>query len=305
MESFGKTVLIGTSLDLESDEVVRVGLDVAARLGAHPIVAHAFEPAAITPVPFGSVDLESSWIEMQREAARTRLERQLREVGAPSDTVVRIEAGSPFDLLRALAEIARVDLLVVGAHRGERKHPLGIGSTSERLARHGRSPLLVVRSGAFHPPAEVVFPVDCSTISGGGLRAGLELLDAMAIDRAAARALFVLHPLSLEAGGQFSPEQMLRFATRDVADFVHRFAGESMPVAVRSGKARQTIVEELSESGADLVVVPTRGLSGLERLMIGSVATGIVHDAPCNVLVIPAAIADAAGRRADFTAMAS
>ena len=114
----------------------------------------------------------------------------------------------------------------------------------------------------------------------------------------------MLHPLSLDAGSQFSREQLLRFATRDLAEFVGRFAGESMPAAVRTGKPRQAIVEDLAESGADLVVVPTRGLSGLERLMLGSVASGVVHDAPCNVLVIPAALADAAGRRADFTALA-
>jgi nucleotide-binding universal stress UspA family protein len=163
----------------------------------------------------------------------------------------------------------------------------------------------VVRSGAFHPPAEIVFPVDCSAISGGGMRAGLELLDAMGFGRAASRALFVLHPLSLDAGSQFSREQLLRFATNDLAEFVGRFAGQSMPVSVRTGKPRQAIVDDLAESCADLVVLPTRGLSGLERLMLGSVASGVVHDAPCNVLVIPAAIADAASRRAALTALAS
>ena len=305
MQELGRTVLIGTSLDVESDEVVRVGLDLARRLGAHPIVAHIFEPAPISPMPFGSADLETGWIELQRDAARARLERQLREIAAPPDTVVRVDAGSPFDLLHGLAEIAHADLIVVGAHRGERAHPFGIGSTSERLVRHGHTPVLVVRSGAFHPPGEVVFPVDCSAISGGGLRAGLELLDAMGIDRAAARALFVLHPHSLEAGSQFSREQLLRFASADLSEFVSRFAGASMPACVRTGKPRQAIVDDLAESGADLVVLATRGLSGLQRLMLGSVASGVVHDAPCNVLVIPAATADAASRRADFTALAS
>ena len=56
MRDFGKTVLIGTSLDVESDEVVRVGLDIAARMGAHPIVANAFEPISVSPMPLGSLD---------------------------------------------------------------------------------------------------------------------------------------------------------------------------------------------------------------------------------------------------------
>lgn len=305
MNAFARTVLIGTSLEPESDDVVRVGLDLARKLGAHPIVAHAFPVPPFAPAPFGAADTEGAWIEIEREAVKQRLDHQLSRVGAPGDTVTRIEVGSPFDLLRALAEIARVDLVVVGAHRGKRPHPFGIGSTSERLVRHSTAPVLVVRSRTAHPPREVLFPVDCSAISGGGVRAGLELLDAMDVDRAASRALFVIHPESVDAGTPFSREQVFHFATADVTDFVARFAGGSMPVSVRTGKPRQTIAEDLAESGADLVVIATRGLSGLQRVMLGSVASGVVHDAPCNVLVIPAAIAADASRRADFAALAS
>jgi nucleotide-binding universal stress UspA family protein len=44
---------------------------------------------------------------------------------------------------------------------------------------------------------------------------------------------------------------------------------------------------------ADLAVVGTRAASGLGRLLLGSVATEVVRDAPCSVLLVPpAAVSD-------------
>jgi nucleotide-binding universal stress UspA family protein len=37
---------------------------------------------------------------------------------------------------------------------------------------------------------------------------------------------------------------------------------------------------------ADLIVVGTRGLNPIQRIMVGSVSSKVVHRAPCDVLVI-------------------
>ena len=50
------------------------------------------------------------------------------------------------------------------------------------------------------------------------------------------------------------------------------------------GNAADVIVQEAEESGADLVVVGTRGLSAARRAIMGSVSTNVVHHAPCDVL---------------------
>lgn len=39
---------------------------------------------------------------------------------------------------------------------------------------------------------------------------------------------------------------------------------------------------------ADLIVMGTQGRHGLSRLMVGSIAEGVLHGAECPVLVIPA-----------------
>ena len=52
------------------------------------------------------------------------------------------------------------------------------------------------------------------------------------------------------------------------------------------GNPADVIVQEAEESGADLIVVGTRGLNAARRLVMGSVSTNVVHHAPCDVLVV-------------------
>ncbi len=55
---------------------------------------------------------------------------------------------------------------------------------------------------------------------------------------------------------------------------------------IEEGDAGRAIVEKAREIGADLVVVGSRGLSGVTSFLMGSVSTHVVHAAPCSVLVV-------------------
>jgi nucleotide-binding universal stress UspA family protein len=48
----------------------------------------------------------------------------------------------------------------------------------------------------------------------------------------------------------------------------------------------KTIVEYAEEKKIDLIVIGSKGMSGLKRMLLGSVATGVVTHADCPVLVV-------------------
>jgi nucleotide-binding universal stress UspA family protein len=52
-----------------------------------------------------------------------------------------------------------------------------------------------------------------------------------------------------------------------------------------AGKADIEIAQLASDIGAELIIVGTRGRSGIDRLLDGSVAESLLHLAPCPVLV--------------------
>jgi nucleotide-binding universal stress UspA family protein len=52
------------------------------------------------------------------------------------------------------------------------------------------------------------------------------------------------------------------------------------------GNPADVMVQEAEDSGADMIVVGTRGLHATKRIFLGSVSTNVVHHAPCDVLVV-------------------
>ncbi len=55
---------------------------------------------------------------------------------------------------------------------------------------------------------------------------------------------------------------------------------------LRIGHPANDIIEEAEEWGADLIIMGAKGISGLKRLLLGSVTQVIVSHARCNVLIV-------------------
>ena len=56
-------------------------------------------------------------------------------------------------------------------------------------------------------------------------------------------------------------------------------------VHVRIGKPADELLELAREVGADLIIVGSKGLTGVERLVLGSVSEKVVREAGCTVEV--------------------
>jgi nucleotide-binding universal stress UspA family protein len=65
-----------------------------------------------------------------------------------------------------------------------------------------------------------------------------------------------------------------------------RARGLTVELIVREGYPATVIEEEAIEQRADLIVIGTRGLSGLKHLLLGSIAERVVQKSPCPVLTV-------------------
>lgn len=57
-------------------------------------------------------------------------------------------------------------------------------------------------------------------------------------------------------------------------------------VLLRSRHAALALCELAEEQGVDMIVMATHGRTGLARLLVGSVAEGVVRHSPCPVLLL-------------------
>jgi nucleotide-binding universal stress UspA family protein len=83
-----------------------------------------------------------------------------------------------------------------------------------------------------------------------------------------------------------------------------REAGVTATSQLREGDAVEEICAAARECDAALLVVGAQGWGPVRRLLFGSVSSGVLHDAPCPVLVVrdePAAREDAAAAAASST----
>ena len=77
-------------------------------------------------------------------------------------------------------------------------------------------------------------------------------------------------------------------------------AGVDADVRIEDGRVAQRILQTAQDTAADLVVMGTHGRSGVERLVLGSIAEKIVRQATCPVLTVPPAAPQVAAGAAPF-----
>jgi nucleotide-binding universal stress UspA family protein len=84
-------------------------------------------------------------------------------------------------------------------------------------------------------------------------------------------------------------EGMMRNAKQRLRALGRRYAGEKTEwgCAVLSGTAPRQILKAADEFNAELIVMPTRGLSHAPPTEVGSTAERVVRHAPFPVLVLP------------------
>jgi universal stress protein E len=280
-----KTIVIGTSLTGTSDGVVRTGVALARTTGASLWLVHAYTPY------FGTAEMGMGavWMEEQMTGLRELIDEQARRTGLSalpgfSTDQVRLVLGAAHREIVDLAQGVQADLVMVGA--AESTHGL-LGSTAERVIRKAPCPVLVIRSETAFPPTRVEIPVDLSPVSADAFRQGLDLLAQTGAPLAGTEALFVLNPLEVAGSMQFTPEQIERFAGEELQRFLEANGGGSTKARVRSGFPQEEILAALAERQADLAVLGTHGRGGFERLMLGSIAAGVLRAATCNLLIVP------------------
>ena len=181
------------------------------------------------------------------------------------------------------------ELLVVGTRGRAGREGLSIGSVGAYCARHAKVPVALVPHDVppVHDRLSVVVGVDGSPESANALRWTLDHVRHTAIVtavRVTATGPIAGDPLSASAG------DVEAAATSELADLVAAIAAEAdghpeVDLRIVRGDPREQLGTAVA--GTDLLVVGARGHGVIHRLMLGSVATAVVHHPTLPTIVVP------------------
>ena len=97
-----------------------------------------------------------------------------------------------------------------------------------------------------------------------------------------------IHPSSGRAAGAIDQDEVTEREQEltEAAAYLRGKGIEPKTVEAHSIDVGAAIVEEARGLDADLIVVGSTGKNLAKRLVLGSVSTKVVHEAPCDVLVV-------------------
>jgi nucleotide-binding universal stress UspA family protein len=233
------------------------------------------------------------------EAVLNRLGEQLRELGEPLAArgwVVepRVITERPATAIVAAAAEFDADLVVVGSRGHGTLRSMLLGSVAAEVVNLAPCPVLVARvdhvSHALiatdgSPTARAIPEVLRRWNILRGVRA--EVLSVAPGDSPAYELMVGLYTLGNTRTAE-ERKDLLDQCRGDADEAVGSLAASGIEAEahVRSGDAADEIVSAASEWGVDLIVTGSRGLGGLEQLLLGSVARNVVLHARCSVLVL-------------------
>jgi nucleotide-binding universal stress UspA family protein len=227
------------------------------------------------------------------EARRKLLEKSPGNHDA-SVTPHLVRGIDPDEVIVETASNLGCELIVMGTHGRRGLSHFLLGSVAERVVRTSPAPVLSLRADAVVRPdgiARILVPYDFSDASAAAVRQAAAWANAL---DAEITLLHVVEPVvypEFYSVDVLPDDLMMRLTTRSEEALDKAAAelleGRSCTTLVEVGRAADTIVNLADPERFDLVVMATRGLSGLEHVLLGSVAESVLRRSKVPMLTVP------------------
>jgi nucleotide-binding universal stress UspA family protein len=297
-------ILLPTDFSACADHALTHAVDLADRFGAHLHLLHVVNE--LDPDWYGLTDAQERAVKLRDQIeseARERLRSLVPEEERAIETTVSLQLSFDVaDSINEYVEEREMDLVVMGTHGRKGLDRLMLGNVADKIIRHAPCPVMTVREEV--PWAEgdgqadfeeVLAPIDFSEHSRDALRVAKVFANQY---QARLHLLFVAEkrivPTFSDTGlpgigvVEMDPE-IVKNAEKALQQLNENIGGPEVRSAyhVQEGDVSHDIIDFAETQGVDLIVMATRGLTGVNRFLMGSNTERIVRVAPCPVLTLP------------------
>jgi nucleotide-binding universal stress UspA family protein len=294
MSHLPNKILAATDFSKTADKAGRLARDLARRFDAH---LHMLHVIVLLDNPHLEKDRRDQLQELLTsgdEARRKVLEEKYEEQHGVDITPHLIRGIAPGEVIVETAGTLGCGLIVMGTHGRRGLSHLLLGSVAERVVRTASSPVLTVRADAVINPQgiqRILVPYDFSEASSASLLYAVTWAEAL---DAEITLMHVVEPVvypEFYSVDVLSDDLMGRLVERSKEALgkaaAELPAGLEVKLTVEVGRAADTIHHEADPDSYDLVIMATRGLSGLEHVLLGSVAESVLRRCRVPMLAVP------------------
>lgn len=296
-----QTLLVAHDFSLSSNRALGHAVEVASRTGATLHLMYVDRTAEGVLFEGGKAPSDDELQDRFEERCRTSLDPYDLSPTDGRVTCHAVRGVSPAPLLVEKAEEIEADLIVTGTEGRRGAQRLIVGSVAEEVLRTAPCPVLTVRQrktdGAPDSTGEasgsdveqIVAPVDFSDLTEIALGHVTQLAPLYDVP---VKLMHVVENPALPSVYEVTSSKVQARAAEQQAEEELRSLGEplaekgvSVSYVVHRGQTTRTVVEATGYRDT-LTVMGTKGLSGLRRVMLGSVTEAVIRESNGPVLAV-------------------
>lgn len=279
--------MVGLDVFHQSNNVLKRAFMMAKQNKSELCIVYAVEtPWFSVPNYFGGKKITVDIKKITKKIEK-KIQAVNREDKVPYSIIVR--EGDADDILLYESKLLKADLIVIGANTKAKKNFLG--TTAEKIAHQSHLPVLVIKNKVKHPYNTILAPTDF------GLQSKLSVLFAKSIcPSAKIKAIHTyeaFYPVGMYTVGTYTLETLdidqynesaKTFAKSNLKEFMRDVDIGRGKIIEGGFNSKEVLLQYISKSSYDLVVVGSRGTAGFKALL-GSMASSILRETPTDVLV--------------------
>jgi nucleotide-binding universal stress UspA family protein len=283
-----RAIMLATHGMNEADAAVRAADQLAQKSELPVTVVAVLEPPPLVAGEYGFVIPVDDLEQPRRDALLTRVRAQLNDVlGRDPGWPIELRSGDPPTTIAKVADAADAHVIVMGlGHHQLMDRVFGSEATLHTL-RASHTPVLAVPQSYETLPHRAIVGVD---FSGAGMAAAQQVLAVLPsltkVTLVHVAPRWDLQPAAY-AEWRADYERGVGPAFERVMRELDAMQNIQVTTAIREGKTTQELIAAADEEKADVIVVGSKGLGFLDRVLVGSTATGVIRGAHCSVFAFP------------------
>jgi nucleotide-binding universal stress UspA family protein len=281
-------VLIASDGSAAAAAALRAGAAFANASGAPVTVLSVLEPLPLVAADYGLLLPPAEADAGRREALTRSVQEQVREVaGDRAEWKVVVRDGDPAATIARVARELDARLIVLGLGHHDILDRIFGGETALHALRLTHRPVFAVAPDFTALPKRVAMGVDFSEQSLKAAREALALLGDVSM-------IYLVH---VAPRIEMQPETYAMWMANygeGVGPAFERFQsrldvppGATVESITVTGKPSRALLEFAKSAHVDVIVTGSRGAGFVDRILVGSTATGIIRGANCSVLAVP------------------